>query len=207
MAISQNPIAALDLAIPDELRRRPIRLSLLKRAVRLAFHVFVLYLVIGFASDTLPVWLTSKTFRANSASTTADAVRFLFSHLIVLSVAPALLAGLLLNAKFEHGVARIVWVVPVVILLLAFLFSGHGIYLTMIWDSDFGEAFRYFFGAIHFTSGSGTAADVAFPREVIRAYTQLRFAVPAYAGIGYSLGAAIGMSAWCRALQRALTKV
>ena len=206
MATSENPIAPLSLTIPDELRRRPARVSLVKRVVRFSFHVYVMYLVVEFGTSTVPTWLTSKIFRAIFSTTAADPVRLLFSHFFLFAVAPAIILGLLLNARFGHGVARMVWIVPTIILALAFLFRGPGLYPTMIWDSDFGQAFRYFFGAFQFSDQGSNSSGVSYAQEVFRAYAQLRLTGPAYTGIAYSVGAAIGMSGWCRGLQVFLQK-
>ncbi len=71
--------------------------------------------------------------------------QFFFSHLLVLSFFPGFAAGFA-NAKLFHNkVVRFTGVVPVIVLLLSVL-TGPGMYPTMLWESDFRQAFHFFFG-------------------------------------------------------------
>jgi len=201
-----NP--AVSAGISDELRTQRAPLSLVQRLVRFGFHLFLLYSVVSFACRTLPDWMTSHTLAVIfHAAVGTDPFGLLFSHLLAFSAIPAFLAGVVINAKLMHGVARFTWIAPTALFVLAFLFKAPGIYPTMLWQSDFGLALHHFFGAIPLEGLAGARGNFANWIGFFQAYSQLRFTAPLYAGIAYSVGAALGMSAWCRALQRLLEKL
>jgi hypothetical protein len=126
--------------------------------------------------------------------------QFLFSNLLAFSILPGFVAGFV-NAKlFGNRVIRFVWLVPVAVLLLLFVFIGPGMYPTMLWDSDFRQAFHYFFGAgfriigeYHNYRDLPTLASQNM-KDFLRGYAQLRVTVPAYVGVGYSLGAGLSLA-------------
>ncbi len=201
-----NPAATLNFS--DELRTRRVPLSLLQRFVRFGLHVCVLYAVVSFACRTLPDWMTSHTLAVIfHGSLWTDPFRLLFSHFVAFSAIPAFLAGILINAKLMHGVARFTWIVPAMLFALAFLFKAPGISPAMLWQSDFGLAFHHFFGAIPLEGVAGARGNFANWIGFFQAYSQLRFTAPLYGGLAYSIGAAIGMSAWCRGLRRLIQKI
>lgn len=72
--------------------------------------------------------------------------QFAFSHLLALSFLPGFAAGFGNAKSLRNGVVRFVWLVPVVVLVFLFVFRGPGMYPTLFWESDFGQAFHYFFG-------------------------------------------------------------
>lgn len=125
--------------------------------------------------------------------------QFFFSHLLAFSFLPGLIAGFL-NAKlFRNTVIRFVWLVPVAVLFFLFVFTGPGMYPTMLWESDFRQAFHYFFGAgfrivgeYHNYRDLPTLMSQNM-NEFLRGYAQLRVTVPAYVGVGYSLGAGLSL--------------
>lgn len=180
----------------------PPKLSWLKRIVRYALHLIFLYAVVEFSIIALPHLIYDAIHWSDhwSGLLPFQAEAFLFSHLLIFSVAPALVAGLLINAKLRHQAAKYIWIVPVVVLAYEFVFNGPGMYPTMLGDSDFRRAFHFFFGG-------GLPTDVTnWHADWYRVWWQLLFTVPAYAGIAYSIGAFFGMSAKTRGLQRFMEK-
>ena len=170
-------------------------------SLRYLFHLLIVYLLvrgtifsvseIAYKAD---LWINKGQFR------TAGLFQFFFSHLPILVIVPAFFAGLMINARFRHKVAGYVWILPVAILGVAFLF-GPGMYPTMLWDSDFSASFRHFFGnEFHFEArGDGNRL---FPlADWLHASAQLTFSMPAYTAIAYSLGASLGMSGLTKRLQ------
>jgi hypothetical protein len=125
--------------------------------------------------------------------------QFAFSHLFVLSVVPGLIAGFVNARLFNQGIVRFVWLVPFVALLYRFVFTAPGMYPTMLWDSDFGKAFHYFFGGgFKIVGECHTYRDVRTlvlknMNEIIRGYSQYRWTVPAYVGAAYSIGASLSL--------------
>jgi hypothetical protein len=77
----------------------------------------------------------------------------------------------------------------------------------MLWDSDFGMAFRYFFGPVPLDGLTDTPAGWVSWMGLLQAYRQMHYTAPAYGGIGYSVGAATGTSVWCGGLQRFFSKL
>jgi hypothetical protein len=108
--------------------------------------------------------------------------------------------GLVINAKFRHKAAQYIWIVPVVMLALQFIFHGPGMYPAMLGDSDFRKAFHFFFGR-------GLPTDVTNWRaDWYRVYAQVRFTVPAYGALAYSFGAFLGTNPKSRVLQTFLER-
>jgi hypothetical protein len=143
-------------------------------------------------------WLIELTHNMILPLLTGRAARispqFLYSHLFTFSFVPGLIAGFL-NAKlFNHGIVRYVWVIPVVLLFVTFVFFGPGMYPTMILESNFKEAVHFFFGGHFNIPEYSTYSELQQDwsnniREILRGNAQLRHTVPAYVGVAYSLGA------------------
>ena len=121
--------------------------------------------------------------------------QFAFSHLLALSFLLGFAAGFGNAKSLRNGVVRFVWLVPVVVLVFSFLFRGPGMYPTLLWESDFGQAFHYFFGGgFNFVGEYHSYRDLPTLMEhnigdFMRGYTQFRVTVPAYVAIAYSIGA------------------
>jgi hypothetical protein len=125
--------------------------------------------------------------------------QFFFSHLLAFSFLPGLVAGFTIARSLGNKIIRFVWIVPVAVLLFLFVFTGPGMYPTMLWESDFRQSFHFFFGAgFRIVGEFHDFRD--FPTlmrqnmvEFLRGYAQLRVTVPAYVGVGYSLGAGLSL--------------
>jgi hypothetical protein len=111
-----------------------------------------------------------------------------FFYTVVLPMAAALgmLAGIF-SLRRTIREARYVWLLPLFILLVAFLFVSPGIYATILWESELTPALAFWFGPIFHTFSSGHHPSL----DLGRAYWQTRVTAPAYAGAMYSLGACI----------------
>jgi hypothetical protein len=164
------------------------------------FHVAAVYAValvfipalVGLLYGSLVQFLVGHRLGGNP-------LQFLFSHLLVLSVLPGFIAGFVNARLFNRAIVRFVWLVPFAVLLYRFVFTAPGIYPTMLWDSDFRQAFHYFFGG-----GFKIVGEWRNYRELrtlflqnmgdlLRGYTQYRWTVPAYVGVAYSLGASLSL--------------
>ena len=148
----------------------------------------------------LDLWTTKGQFK------TTGFFQFFFSHLPVRSIIPAFFAGLMINARFRHQVACYVWILPVAILAVAFLF-GRGIYPTMLRDSDFSPSFRHFFGSEFQFEPRGNGNRISPVADWFRAFAQLTFTMPAYTAIAYSLGVSLGMCSLTKWLQGFMARV
>jgi hypothetical protein len=114
-----------------------------------------------------------------------------FAHMVLFSLFTGLVGGLVGGRFLRHRIVRFVWMCPVLFLALAIVFGGHGVYPTMPFQSDWGEAFRFYFtsasGPPVGSPGNGNVVPFLFQLEHIR--VQFLFVVPVVVGIAYSLGA------------------
>ena len=104
----------------------------------------------------------------------------LFSaHLFLFSFLPALGAGAFLSIVPNSRLAQYVWIAPVIALAYEFIFHSATVYPTMPLESELGPAFSYWFG------------DAT--NSTVRTYYQIAYTASAYVGVGYSLGATVGI--------------
>ena len=127
-------------------------------------------------------------------------LQFAFSHIVVLSILPGFIAGFANAMLFNRGIVRLVWLLPFAVLIYRFVFHAPGMYPTMLWDSDFRQAFHYFFGGGFKIIGEchnyGELRTLMLQNmgDVFRGFAQYRWTVPAYVGVAYSLGAGLSLS-------------
>ena len=157
-------------------------------------HLATVYLLAKFCTPWLSGWTYGKLLPALQIPTTASVWEFLFSHVLGFSFVPAFLAGLI-NARFKHRSALLVWVVPSAILIykLITFSSPH----SVLYDSPESSALHYYFGggfiipAFHtwrdFWDAAGSNPDMG------RGMAQLTFVAPFYASFAYGLAAWISM--------------
>jgi hypothetical protein len=182
--------------------------SWLKRTIRYALHLLVFYQIARFSRGSLVGFVYGTVLPAvQGHPVSGSSMQFLFSHNLVFSLVPSFLAALAINAKFHHSAARWVWILPIAVLAFAFIFVGPGIYPTMIFDSNFGQAFRHFFGTVAGVPPIRNFKDMTGFDDWWRVRDQFQYTMPAYAGVGYSLGAWLGMSEKARALQAFMEKL
>lgn len=168
----------------------------LKVAVRQGFlHLALVYAVTLL---TFP-WMLDIFYRILTAlsgpNSRVNPFQFVFSHLLVFSLALGISAGFGATRFFDNRVVLLIWLVPAMFLAYCFFFRAPGMYPTMILDSDFRQAFHYYFGkGFHFTNELDSQREIGryFLRnapDFLRGVAQLRVTVPAYVGIAYSAGA------------------
>ncbi len=123
-------------------------------------------------------------------------LQFLFSHLLLLSLPSGFVAGFVNTKLLRSKVVYFSWLVPVVVLSLRFVITGPGMYLTMIWQSDFRQAFHYFFGGDfnivgEYQSYRDLAKIMTLQNigDIMRGSAQLRATATAYLGVAYTVGA------------------
>lgn len=87
------------------------------------------------------------------------------------------------------------WAIPIVVLIIVFVFTAPGMYPTMIFQSDFRRAFQWFF---FFDAGFTLPEYATYPELwkdtpnvilMLGMFRQFRILVPVYVGVGYSFGA------------------
>lgn len=148
-------------------------------------HVAAIYSIAWFGFPWMLDWAQTILPSVNGRPH-QTILEFVFSHLFALGVIAGLIAGTSSARFLRHGIVRFVWVIPVAALVLVFVIFAPGMYPTMIWESDFKQAFRYFFGS-DFRFYEDDIVMQAY--QVLRLFRQLHFAVPAYVGATYSFGA------------------
>ena len=157
-------------------------------------HLVAVYAVSRLCVPWLIVLTHDRVLPCVTGHPAKISLQFVYSHLFVFSVVLGLIAGFL-NAKlFRRMVVLLVWVVPVAVLCIAFVFRGPGMYPTMIWESNFKEAAHFFFDWNFHIPDYNTYSEllkdaVNIGGELMRGAAQVRYTVPACVGIAYSLGA------------------
>lgn len=119
--------------------------------------------------------------------------QYFASHMLLFGLMAGTAAGFVAGRLWRHPIVRLVWVCPVLLLVLAIVFSGPGVYPTMPFQSNWGEAFRFYFAPV-----SGLPShklmlhdlqNVSLAPLVVQVYTQLRAVLPGVVGVAYSIGA------------------
>jgi len=154
-------------------------------------HVGVVYAITNFCTTWLSGWTRGTLLPLLQRPTSSSSFEFLFSHIFVFSFVPGL-AGGMVNARFKHGLAQFVWIVPTVILAYKFLtFPAPSVF-----HSQFSAAFHQYFGGgfliPEFRDWHEFWRIVRTNPDMMRGKAQLDFTAPFYAGIGYSVAAWIG---------------
>lgn len=160
--------------------------------LRFVFHLTAIYAVVKFFTPYLARWTRTSLLPLLQLPTSASSFEFLFSHLLAFSFVPAFLLGLL-NSRFKHKIAQFVWLVPASILgyKLA-MFSAPSVL-----DNQLSSAFYHYFNSEflvgEFRDWQSFWATLRSNADTLRGLDQLWFTAPFYAGVGYSLGAWIGL--------------
>ena len=161
--------------------------------LQFGFHTLVVYMLVRWITPRLAELTYSKILPILLRRPVAESsIQFFFSHLLVFSFFPALVAGIA-GAKLLRRGAAFAWVIPVAVLAYGFFFASATVYPTAIWDSDFAPAIHNYFGGGFHIPVIHDYKDLAFNSglmgDFLRGNLQFRSTAPVYGGIGYSLGA------------------
>ena len=156
------------------------------------FHLAVVYAIVNVCTPLLAQWTRDTLLPLLQHPSSSGRFEYLYSHLFVFSLIPGVVAGLV-SARFRHKAAQFVWLLPAVILAYEFAMFPS----PSVLQSQRSAAFHQYFGGgftipefrnwHEFLSIAGLNSDMA------RGKAQTNFTAPAYAGIGYSLAAWIGL--------------
>jgi hypothetical protein len=156
------------------------------------FHLAVVYAIVNVCTPLLAQWTRDTLLPLLQHPSSSGRFEYLYSHLFVFSFIPGFVAGLV-NARFRHIAAQFVRLLPAVILAYEFAMFPS----PSVLQSQRSAAFHQYFGGgftipefrnwHEFLSIAGLNSDMA------RGKAQTNFTAPAYAGIGYSLAAWIGL--------------
>jgi len=161
--------------IPVVLVDKPI--SRTGRAVFLFLHTIAVYVcVLFFSPQVVSFWFRwlAPRLQINSNITY---YAWLWHHVLLVSVAPALIVGYL-TVRRLNSMATWAWAVPALVLaykMLTYHASGSVLYENRV------SLFQYFFGVIQ--------ADDPFVVDPWRLLMQWDVTAPFYAGVAYSAGA------------------
>jgi hypothetical protein len=157
-------------------------------------HLAAVYAITMFCTTRLAVWTRGTVLPLLQEPTSSSGSEFLFSHIFAFSFAPAFAVGLI-NARFKHKVAQLVWLVPTVILAYKFLtFPAPSVFYSQF-SVAFHQYFESGFQVPEFRDWHDFWTAVRSYPDMMRGVAQLNYTAPAYAGIGYSLAAWIGRQA------------
>lgn len=144
-------------------------------------HIAAIYLV----ARTFVPWLLDERAGYN--------VQYLASHMFPFGLVAGIATGFVNGRLWRHSIVRFIWIFPVLLLALAIVFSGRGVYPTMPFESDWGQAFRFYLAPVSgIPAGKLTYQNLvnfAFSLPSLRVYLQLHVVLPAIVGASYSLGA------------------
>lgn len=171
--------------------------SVSRQIVRFLLHLAAVYFIAKVSTPWLAGWTRNTLLPIlQTPASSSGRFEFLFSHIFAFSFAPALLVGLS-NARFKHKVAEFVWLVPAVILAYKFFTYSTGTSVLQGESWAALSAFHQYFGGgflvPEFGNWNQLWTIVGSNPDMRRGLAQLNFTAPFYAGIGYSVGAWIGM--------------
>jgi hypothetical protein len=170
----------------------PKTASVARQCVRYALHVAAVYIIV----KTTTLWVAGRVHDTvlpliQQCPPAESSFQFLFSHLFLFSLFPALIVGFAYAQWYPHRVALFVWAVPLAILVYKF-----STFPTTAFENHFAAAFHEYFGGgfliAEFHSYRELFQLAASP-DMRRGMQQLNFTAPVYAAIGYSVGTGFGM--------------
>ena len=160
----------------------------------LLLHVAGVYAVVKFVTPWLAGWAQRILLFLDPS--TPGSFQFLFSHILVLSILPAFLFGLI-NSRWKQRVAEFVWLFPAVILTYQCLTFAVPSSSVLVSQSKFPAVFHQFFAGgfaipeFHDWTEFWQIARSSYP-DMTRGMAQVQYTTPFYAGIAYSAAAWIG---------------
>jgi hypothetical protein len=170
--------------------------SVPRQIIRFLLHLAAVYVIAKFSTPWLAGWTRDTLLPLLQNPTSSSKFEFFFSHIFAFSFGPALLVGLS-NARFKHKVAEFVWLVPAVILAYKFFTYSTGTSVLQGESRTALSAFHQYFGGgfriSEYRNWDEFWTMVASNPDMPRGMAQLTFTAPFYAGIGYSVGAWVGL--------------
>jgi hypothetical protein len=160
-------------------------------------HMVVVYGLVNFCTPWLAGWTHGTLLPLVQRPSSSSHFEFFYSHLLVFSVVPAFISGLLFNLKLRQRVAEFVWLIPTVVLLYKFYtFSDT----SSVFERQSGPlllAFHHYFSSDFLIAEYRDWADfwsiVRSNPDMLRGMDQFQFTAPFYAGVAYSIAAWIAL--------------
>jgi hypothetical protein len=119
--------------------------------------------------------------------------RYFASHMLLFGLIVGIATGFVTGRLWRHPIVRLVWVCPVLLLALAIVFSGPDVYPTMPFQSNWAEAFRFYFVPVSGLPSQMFTQDglrnVSMLSLMAHSDAQFRAVVPGVVGVAYSIGA------------------
>lgn len=151
-------------------------------------HLLVVYVIVNFVTPWLAGWTWGTLLPLFQERTSAGRFEFIFSHILAFSAIPAFLAGLI-NAKFSHKAAELVWLVPTVVLAYKFATFSPSSVLQNRTLAAFHQYFGGGFQIPEFRNWDDLFSIASSNSDMARGMAQLNFTAFFYGGVGYSLAA------------------
>lgn len=161
-------------------------------------HVIVLYGVVNFCTAWLAGWTHGTLLPLLEHPSSSSYFEFFYSHLLIFSVIPAFVSGLLFNLKWKQRVAEFVWLVPTAILLYKFYkFSDTSSVFQRQSSAPLLLAFHHYFSSdfliAEYRDWTEFWQIVRSNPDMLRGMDQFQFTAPFYAGVAYSVAAWIAL--------------
>jgi hypothetical protein len=146
--------------------------------VQAILHLIAIYVV---AREFIP-WLSNYS-----------APQFFASYMFLLSLPPGVVIGFINGRLWRHRIVGFVWILPVLLLALAIVFRGPGVYPTMLLQSEWRKAFQFYFAPVSGLPSRrltyGDLQNLSLLFQLRPFFAQLHSVVPALVGVAYSIGA------------------
>jgi hypothetical protein len=192
-------------AQPQVIVETPGRASVARQCLRYALHLAAVYVI----ARTTTLWLAGRVHDTvlplvQHRAPAESSFQFVFSHLLLFSVVPALVVGFVYAQWYSHRVALFVWIVPLAILLYKFF-----TFPATIFEDHFVVAFHEYFGSGFMIGEFHSYRELfalAGTADMRRGMEQLNFTAPLYAAISYSIGTYLGIRYHVPKLTAALRK-
>lgn len=145
-------------------------------------HLSVVYLVANFCVSWLAGRIYDSVIPLLQIPSSESRFQFLFNHLAILGLLCGMLAAVV-TAQYRHGAMKWVWTVPTAVVVYKF-----ATYPSTLFENHFAVAFHHYFSAGFLIPEFHSYSEMfaAWSPEYVRGLDQMRYAAPAYAGIGYS---------------------
>ncbi len=160
-------------------------------------HLILIYLAVTLITPRLGYLTRQILLGLFPHQVTATRFEFMFSHLLIFSLIPTFVAGLLMS-RWNEKAAMFVWLLPAAILaikLLSFPRATGSVFGPQ--PSHWRHVFHYYFGGgfvvPDFHDWQEFWSDVLTTPDYARGMAQMTYSSPFYAGAAYSLAAFVAV--------------
>jgi hypothetical protein len=150
-------------------------------ALQFLLHLAIIYLLAKFVVAWIAGIIYNVILPHIGTPSSDSRFGFAFNHILLCSVLCGVLSGVLL-ARYNHGAACFVWIVPAGILAYKFATFQSGVF-----EDHFAVAFHHYFAGGFLVPEFHSYRQMfqGWNSELARGIDQLLFTAPVYVGIAY----------------------